>query len=48
MDNYLIHYIDKEGDYSKCHVDANSPEEAESKVRNEYWDIDTIQSIQKR
>ena len=47
MDNYLIHYKTKEGDYSKCHEDADSPEEAESQARSEYWDIDEIISIQK-
>lgn len=48
MNNYLIRYIDTEGSHSKCHINADSKEDARSQIRREYWDIDEITSIQKR
>ena len=42
---YYVDYMDKEGDLSHVWVNADSKQDAESKVKREYWDIDEIISI---
>lgn len=47
MKKYYIDYTDKEGDLCHVWVNADSKQDAESKVKREYWDIDEIISIHK-
>lgn len=42
---YYVDYEDQHGDLSHVWVDADSSCEAESEVRREYWDCETIIDI---
>jgi hypothetical protein len=36
---FRVDYIDTEGDYHKCWVEANSIEDAKNQAEREYWNI---------
>lgn len=42
---YKVTYIDVDGDYQKCWVEATSVEDARLQVSQEYWNIKEIISI---
>jgi hypothetical protein len=36
---FKVGYLDPEGDYNKCWVEATSIEDAKNQAKREYWDI---------
>jgi len=42
---FYVDYEDKGGDLCHVWVEADSSNEAESQVRDEYWDIERVISI---
>lgn len=42
MKSWKVYYKDKSGDTSKCWTEAETREDAITKIRHEYWDIDEI------
>ena len=45
MKKYIVYYHDQYGDLCSCWVYAESKEDAEKVVRDEYWDVNTISEI---
>lgn len=39
---FRVDYLDKEGDYHKCWVEASSEEDAKDQAKSEYWNIERI------
>lgn len=42
---YKVTYIDIDGDYQKCWIEATSVEDARLQASQEYWNIKEIVSI---
>lgn len=42
---FRVDYLDTEGDYHKCWVEANSIEDAKNQVRREYWNVEEIKYV---
>jgi len=45
MEDYQIYYEDKDGDSCKVWLSAESVDDAKERVRDEYWDIAEIVSV---
>lgn len=46
MKKYLVRFTTKNGDYDKAWCFANSEQEAEDNIRDEYWNIKTIDLVE--
>ena len=46
MKKYLVRFTTKDGDYDKAWCYAQDEEEAAYNIRDEYWNIEDITSVQ--
>ena len=46
MKKYLVRFITTDGDYSTEWCHASSPQEAESTIMGEHWNIERITSVE--
>lgn len=46
MKKYLVRFVTTGGDYDKEWCYAESPEEAESSILSDHWNIDYIESVE--
>lgn len=42
---FRVDYLDKEGDYNKCWVEASSEEDAKNQAKREYLDIQEFRYV---
>lgn len=46
MKKYLVRFTTKDGDYDKEWCYANNEQEAEQNIRDEHWNIKTIDLVE--